>query len=264
MSCTIPAPHKVRALRIPADGSDPHLITLETLITEPPTYPESATYEMLLSHLGKEEKARHVPNVIVFWGQRGWEKRNYFWSDYGNEALGIPQGKYYVFMAVDPENLPENKHISNHVLEYYGDAFVLKMVERPRATLADFDHVLEYLHYLRHEHLFPEYEDVDEEIVESDIVANIASDLLNVPVWDAEERAEMADDDADDADDAAAAADDDDHEPIDGVPSGEEVRTAAEMGGEEGHDGTHASPSPRGAGESQEEEQDESSGRNLP
>lgn len=199
MSYTIPEPHKVRALRIPADGSDPHLITLETLLTEPTTYPQSTTYDSLLSHLIKEEKTRHVPNVMVFWGATGWERRSYTWAFYENEAsLQSLEGKYFVFLAVDPERLPPNKHLSNHLLESFGDAFVLKLVERARVTLADFDHVLSYLHYLRHEHLFPEYEDVKDEILESDIVETIAGDLLDAAIEGAKRRGEMADDDDDD------------------------------------------------------------------
>ena len=214
MSYIIPEPHKVRALRIPADGSDPHLITLETLITEDIIYPQSTTYDALLSHLEKQEKARHVPNVIVFWGATGWENRAYTWSFYEDEAMESLEGNYYVFLAVNPASLGPNQHLSNHLLEPYGDAFVLKLVERERASLADFHHdVLAYLAHLRHYHLFPDYEDVKDEILQSGIVATVAGDLLKAAIERAKSSGEMVvddDEDEDEDEDEEEEEDDDD------------------------------------------------------
>ncbi|CAF9929069.1 hypothetical protein IMSHALPRED_007806 [Imshaugia aleurites] len=184
VSYTIPEPRKVRALRIPADGSRPHIITLQTIITEPVT-----PYE---AHLKENELPRHVPNVTVFWGSSGWENRSHFLMHYGNESM--KEAGYYVFLAGSPDTLPVNKHLANHLMDWQGDVFVLKMVERPVYNAADFVDVMDFHYQMQWEYLFPDFLDVDDEIQESDVVECLAKLLLSAALHD-EEMEEMAEDD---------------------------------------------------------------------
>ena len=186
-SYMIPEPYKVRALRIPADGSPPHLITLETLVTEPTTLPQSLTepttlpqsfnYKSLLSHLKDNDKSRHVPNVMVFWGQEAWENRSHAWIYYDRKATESLIGWYYLFVTADQGKLPPNQHFSSGLADMKGDAFLLGLVAQPWRDTAEFDHVLDYLYYLRQEHLFPVFRDVRDEVVGSDIVEFVVGDV---------------------------------------------------------------------------------------
>lgn len=87
---------------------------------------------------------------------------------------------YYVFWAADAGS----KFLANRAIDWRGDAFVLRVVERRCLVAADFVDVGDYLRRKRHEHLFPEYQDVDEAILQSDIVGWIARDLLQAGLVD--------------------------------------------------------------------------------
>lgn len=195
MSHPTPATRNVRALRIPADGSPPHLITLETMMTEPVPPPQSNSYEGLLSHLGKTEKARHVPNVKAFWTLRGWEDRTCSWVYYGNGSMKDVEGMDYIFLAVDHDRLPPNRHLSTDLFDCCGDVFLLKMVHWPEKRAADYADPIDCLRHPRHEHRFPEYADVDDRVLGSDLLEATVRELLRGAVLAMKNRGEMVDED---------------------------------------------------------------------
>ena len=191
MSDTIPSPHKVRALRVPADGSAPHVLTLETLMIEPDPIPESMSYRGLLAWL-QEEETRHVPNLVVFWGSRGWKSRQYYRIEY--ECKGCPklEGFYYVFRTLESDGLQVNPHLSNHGEELYGDVFVFKAAEQAWRAEEDIDGLMDYLGEHRHQWLYPDYVDVDDDILLCDIERAFAEMLL---LWKNDELAVQMDTD---------------------------------------------------------------------
>ncbi len=177
MSYTIPTPHKVRALRIPADGSPPHILTLETLMLDPDPFPFPESYQSLLSSLQKEE-SRHVPNLLVFWGARGWQRRNRYRIEYECKDCPKLEGHYFVFQTLEKDGFQVNPHLSNQLEEHHGDAFVLRAGEEVWQDEEDLDDIMDLLGDLRHHWLYPEFVDVDEEIVLCDIEQAIARLLL--------------------------------------------------------------------------------------
>ncbi|KAL9138625.1 MAG: hypothetical protein Q9175_000134 [Cornicularia normoerica] len=176
MSCTVPEPCKVRALRIPADGSPIHLITLETLVVEPEQEQNPGSYRTLLLHLQGED-VRHVPNLLVFWGARGWKRRVHFQTECVFEERQDLDGLYYIFSTLESDGLQLNQYLSNPTEELHGDAFVLGAVGWDLRDDADLDEVMDSMKEIRDKHLYPTYVDVHEEILKSGVVDAIARDL---------------------------------------------------------------------------------------
>lgn len=74
------------------------------------------------------------------------------------------------------QGLRRNAIVSNAAFDYYGDAFVLKEVAYKWLPGADLNDVVGCLLELRHEHVFPEYEDVPEGVLECDLLEVILRD----------------------------------------------------------------------------------------
>lgn len=172
MSYPVPEPHKVRALRIPADGSHPNLITLETLIIEPDPPPKPVSYKALLLQL-QEEEDRHIPNLFVFWGARGLKSRVYFQIEYEVKECEILDGHYYVYRTLESTGLQRNKILSNCKEEFHGDAFVLRAVDYKWNDETDHGDVVRYLDEFRIAFLYPDFADVEDDILLCDIIAEI-------------------------------------------------------------------------------------------
>ncbi|KAF6234325.1 hypothetical protein HO173_007358 [Letharia columbiana] len=149
------------------------------------------------------------------------------------------EGMYYIFLAVDHDRLPPNRHLSTDLFDCCGDVFLLKMVNWPEKRAADYADPIDCLRHLRHEYLFPEYADVDDRVLESDLLAATVRELLRGAVLAMRNRGEMVDEDKY-------------LPPYHGTPSGKESSFSANVHDEPGHDGT-VSSSPRGAGELQED-----------
>lgn len=105
------------------------------------------------------------------------------------------EGMYYIFLAVDHDRLPPNRHLSTDLFDCCGDVFLLKMVNWPEKRAADYDDPIDCLRHLRHEYLFPEYADVDDRVLESDLLAATVRELLRGAVLAMRNRGEMVDED---------------------------------------------------------------------
>lgn len=181
MSRPIPTPGPIRALRLPADGSPPHLLTLQTFIADPPERPPNTHlgyYRAMLEYLLDNDPVRHVPNVRVFWVPTAWELRDVVKVRYVSQAMPSLNGRYCLFMTDAKDGLRVNRYLSNDRFDYFGDAFVLKEVGYKWLPGADLNDVVACLAELRHEHVFPEYQNVPEDMVVGDLLEVIRRDCF--------------------------------------------------------------------------------------
>lgn len=182
MQRELPSPGPIRALRLPADGSPPHLLTLQTFIADPTPHPPPNVhlgyYRAMLEYLLDNDPVRHVPNVLVFWAPTAWELRDVVKVRYVNKERPLLNGRYSLFMTDAKEGLRVNRYVSNDRADYFGDAFVLREVGYKWLPGADFNDVMGCLLELRHEHVFPEYVDVPEGVLESDLLEVIRKDCF--------------------------------------------------------------------------------------
>ena len=182
MEREIPTPGPIKVLRFPADGTPPHLLTLETLIADPPpeiSRSQIGYYHTMLEHLLDNDLVRHVPNVRVFWTPKGWEQRCVVKFRYTNKTTPDLNGGYCLLMTDAEEGLQANRYLSNEKDTYFGDAFVLKEVGYHWLPGADLKDTVGCLLELRHEHLFPEYENVPQGILGSSILEVIRKDCFD-------------------------------------------------------------------------------------
>lgn len=182
MQREIPTPGPIKALRLPADGSPPHLLTLQTIIADPPPQPSKVHlgyYHVMLEYLLDNDPVRHVPHVRVFWTPKAWELRVVVKLRYVNKTTPNLNGRYCLLMTDAEEGLQVNRYLSNEKNDYFGDAFVLKEVGYKWLAGADLQDTVGCLLELRHEHVFPEYENVPEGIVGSDILQVIRRDCFH-------------------------------------------------------------------------------------
>lgn len=179
MQRQMPTPGPIRALRLPADGSSPHILTLQTYIADPlppPPTADRAYYRALLEYLVDNDPVRHVPNVRVFWVPAAWERRDVVKVRYLNKSSPNLNGRYCLFMTDAKEGLQVNPYLSNEQYDYHGDAFVLKEIGYTWLPGADLSDVVGCLTELRHEHVFPEYENVPEGILGCNLLEVIMRD----------------------------------------------------------------------------------------
>lgn len=177
----MPTPGPIRAIRLPADGSSPHVLTLETIIADPSPRPTNAHlgyYQVMLEYLRDNDPVRHVPKVRVFWSRRAWELRDVVKFRYLSTSKPGLKGRYTLLMTDAKEGLKANPYLSNERSDYFGDAFVLKEVGYRWLPGADMDDVMGCLLELRHEHVFPEYEDVSDGILDSDLLEVLRRDCF--------------------------------------------------------------------------------------
>lgn len=145
---------------------------------EPDPLPEPKSYRDFLASL-QEEECRHVPNLVVFWGARGWKGRHHYRIEY--ECHGCPrlEGFYYVFRTLESQGLQVNPHLSKHLVEqHHGDVFVFKAAEETWRAEEDLGGLMDRLGEYRHKWLYPDYVDVDDEILLCDIEPAIVKMLL--------------------------------------------------------------------------------------
>ena len=76
------------------------------------------------------------------------------------------------------DGLRVNGYLSNDRFDYFGDAFVLKEVGYKWLPGADLNDVVACLAELRHEHVFPEYQNVPEDMVVGDLLEVIRRDCF--------------------------------------------------------------------------------------
>ena len=173
MFLPMPTPGLVRAIRLPADGTPPHPIILETYITGPPQHPpdmRQSYYRTMLEYLMDHDRTRHVPNIHVFWTPIAWELRDIVKVRYTNEIRPSLSGRYSLYMTDSKEDtLLRNPFITNQNFTYFGDAFILKENTSSSSREGSND-VMSCLLELRHEHIYPKYEDVPEGILDSDLL----------------------------------------------------------------------------------------------
>lgn len=177
----MPTPGPIRAIRLPADGSSPHILTLQTFIADPSPRPPNAHlghYRVMLEYLLDNDPVRHVPNVRVFWTPKAWELRDVVKLRYLNSSTPDLNGRYTLFMTDAKEGLRANPYLSNEKFDYFGDAFVLKEVGYKWLPGADLDDLMGCLVELRHEHVFPEYENVPEGVLSSDLLEVVRRDCF--------------------------------------------------------------------------------------
>ncbi|KAK4694912.1 hypothetical protein P7C71_g2737, partial [Lecanoromycetidae sp. Uapishka_2] len=100
----------IRTLLIPSDGSPLHLIQIKTIALEP---------NAPSSELG------HHPNLVKYWGFRGWERRTATPMTVDDSPIPALNGRYWLFRSLADAELELNKHVGEHC---FGDAFVVKVV----------------------------------------------------------------------------------------------------------------------------------------
>lgn len=181
----MPTPGPIRAIRLSADGSSPHLLTLETIIADPSPRPSNAHlgyYRVMLEYLLDNDPVCHVPNVPVFWSPRAWELRDVVKFRYLCKSKPDLNGRYTLLMTNAKEDLKANPYLSNEKFDSFGDAFVLKEVGYKWLLGADLDDVMGCLLELRHGHEFPQYENVPEGILNSGLLEVVRRDCFKEDV----------------------------------------------------------------------------------
>ncbi|KAL6718144.1 hypothetical protein ACLMJK_004231 [Lecanora helva] len=113
---TADSPNSVRAIRIPADSSNLHFVTLNTARTEHDDSPDTL-----------------VMDTIDHWGWDGWKQEQCVEMSH-IDMRAVPKGAislYYQLYTSHVGNLPVNMHISTASKRWYGDAFFVKVVYDP-------------------------------------------------------------------------------------------------------------------------------------
>ena len=100
-----------RVVRIPADGSAPHMLSLHTI--------DIASEDNLDCFFG------HIPDFRGFWGQEGFTSRDMASYSAFDESPPELNGYYMGFKRLAKDHLPLSKHTG-----FCGDAFVFKMKAR--------------------------------------------------------------------------------------------------------------------------------------
>ncbi|KAI0922223.1 hypothetical protein AcW1_004018 [Taiwanofungus camphoratus] len=101
----------IRCIRVPADGSPPHMIVLNTI----DIYDEGNVDSFLF----------HIPDVRAFWGSKtSWRYRDLAMITIENQPSTTLNGCYYGFKSFNMDELPANKHVSGGIR---GDAFIAKV-----------------------------------------------------------------------------------------------------------------------------------------
>ena len=133
-----------RVLRVPADGSTPHILPLQTIEIS-----NDGNTDCFLCH---------VLDTRAFWGQNeGWLYRDVARFDLkiGNRAV---DGVYYGFKSFALDHLPQNKAAADWGI--WGDAFVAKVTD------AEYG-----------EHGWATYEDVPDELLRTGLYKRILERL---------------------------------------------------------------------------------------
>lgn len=133
-----------RVLRVPADGSAPHILLLHTID---------------ISNDGNVDRFLfHVPDTRAFWGQdEGWRYRDVARFDLKIRNPAV-DGVYYGFKSFALDHLPQNKAAADWGIS--GDAFVAKVTD------AEYG-----------EHGWATYEDVPDELLRSGLYKRILERL---------------------------------------------------------------------------------------
>lgn len=131
----------IRVLRVPADGSTPHILPLQTI----KIYAEGNVDCFLF----------HIPDMRGFWGTgEAWK-----WRDLARAVIEdqspVVNGCYYAFMSFADHLLPLNKAASG-----CGDVFIAKVTD------AEYE-----------EHGWATYDDVPEELLGSGLYKRVLEPL---------------------------------------------------------------------------------------
>lgn len=108
-----PPPVTITGIRIPADGTPAHLLSLTTISV-------SKNVDSFLFHF---------PDLRQFWKtERAWRYRNVQRFEFEQQCNGI----YYAFSSFDMDDLPENLSLPTWISSrrrtvYCGDVFWVKM-----------------------------------------------------------------------------------------------------------------------------------------
>lgn len=138
---------RIRVLRVPADGSAPHILPFHTVDIS-----KDGNVDSFLSH---------VPDTRAFWGQDdGWKNRDVVRFDLktSNPTVG---GLYYAFKSFAVDHLPQNKHAADWGV--YGDAVIAKV------TGAGYG-----------EHGWATYENVPDELLRSGLYKRVLQRLVGI------------------------------------------------------------------------------------
>ncbi|MCJ1459636.1 hypothetical protein MMC28_010015 [Mycoblastus sanguinarius] len=95
-------------VRIPADGSAPHFLTIRTV-------------SIVADRSSLDNRLCHVPDVRKYWGAEGWKCHNAIML---HRPIPMLDGNYYLFNTYCRQYLPANQHIR---LCTWGDAFVFRL-----------------------------------------------------------------------------------------------------------------------------------------
>lgn len=116
----LPSPVTITGIRFPADGSNPHLLSLTT------------TTQGVWDRQGGEASWGHIPDMRGFWKtKRAWQWRDFETFRLQKQPISSCNGLYVLFYSFDLEALPENNNFPEAVFEreraFAGDAFVVKI-----------------------------------------------------------------------------------------------------------------------------------------
>ena len=96
----------LQIVRIPADGSPPHLIKVNTIESN-----DNVDCCMF-----------HIPDFRPYWGkEEGFQWRDIFRMEVRDQSLPELEGIYFLWKSFAMDLMPVNKHTG-----WYGDAFVAK------------------------------------------------------------------------------------------------------------------------------------------
>ncbi|KAF7981654.1 hypothetical protein HWV62_32766 [Athelia sp. TMB] len=115
----LPSPVTITVLRIPADGSPSHLVSLQT------------THEGVSEGVGHH--LHHIPDVRPFWKvPRAWRYRDIGHLEFSDQQQRACNGSYMVLYSFALDDLPQNTHSPAFILRSignsWGDVFVVKMM----------------------------------------------------------------------------------------------------------------------------------------
>ncbi|KAL8938111.1 MAG: hypothetical protein Q9216_004068 [Gyalolechia sp. 2 TL-2023] len=95
-----------QVLRIPADGSPPHLLRLKTIETD-----DNVDCFMV-----------HIPDFRLYWGkEEGFQYRDIAFLEVIDHSQPELVGKYFAWKSFAMDLMPKSKHTG-----FYGDAFIAK------------------------------------------------------------------------------------------------------------------------------------------
>lgn len=114
----MPSPVTITGIRFPADGTNPHLLSLTTTTDGVKDAGDSPW--------------GHIPDMRSFWkAERAWKWRDFETFRLKNQPLSSCNGLYVLYFSFDKESLPVNTNFPVAVFgrerSFAGDAFVARL-----------------------------------------------------------------------------------------------------------------------------------------